>query len=476
MSEDNDLNLSTGPVMNMTGTHHYLQPYSMTHLYVTLVILGTIILLAIVGNVFVMAAVILERNLRTVANYLVISLAVADLMVATLDMPLAAVNEVSQRWFMGKIACDIWVSFDVLCCTCSILHLVAISLDRYWAVTRVDYIHNRIRQEDPGDGRHQLGSVGDDLHSTAVHPEGSELRSERDGRVRHQPGSRIHGLFHGGCVLPALHPHDDHLPEGLPRREVSHPSQALPGSLRLQSRSGEHDGRRRIGSARLPHRGHVDDSGQQHRQQRRKWWGGNGGKQLDERFRGRHSADIVRRSGKVAQLASVTSTPTSSPCRLLLDSKSNRFQLSSAAKGVRGSWLDLTKLNQINRKTEVATPVVVVKSKEKRKQEKLEQKRERKAARTLAIITGSFILCWLPFFIVAVVRPFCGKSCNFSPGPTQRIQTGWDISTAYSTRSSIRYSIQTSGRLFKRSYSGNTANRRNTDGRTTTDVIDDDET
>ena len=120
-----------------------IQPYSMTHLFVTLVILGTVILLAVVGNVFVMAAVILERNLRTVANYLVVSLAVADLMVATLVMPLAAVNEVSQRWFLGKEACDMWVSFDVICCTCSILHLVAISLDRYWAVTRIDYIHNR---------------------------------------------------------------------------------------------------------------------------------------------------------------------------------------------------------------------------------------------------------------------------------------------------------------------------------------------
>ena len=58
-------------------------------------------------------------------------------------MPLAAVNDVTHGWPLGRQLCDAWVSFDVLCCTSSILHLVAISLDRYWAVTRVDYIHNR---------------------------------------------------------------------------------------------------------------------------------------------------------------------------------------------------------------------------------------------------------------------------------------------------------------------------------------------
>ncbi|XP_061391886.1 5-hydroxytryptamine receptor 2B-like, partial [Musca vetustissima] len=93
------------------------------------IVLGLMILITIIGNVFVIAAIILERNLQNVANYLVVSLAVADLFVACLVMPLGAVYEISEGWILGPELCDIWTSCDVLCCTASILHLVAIATD-----------------------------------------------------------------------------------------------------------------------------------------------------------------------------------------------------------------------------------------------------------------------------------------------------------------------------------------------------------
>ena len=91
-------------------------------------LLAIVILCTVIGNVFVIAAILLERNLKNVGNYLVFSLAVADLMVACLVMPLGAVYVVSGQWNLGAGLCDVWTIADVLCCTASILHLLAIAV------------------------------------------------------------------------------------------------------------------------------------------------------------------------------------------------------------------------------------------------------------------------------------------------------------------------------------------------------------
>uniref|UniRef100_A0AC11C8Z3 Dopamine receptor D2 n=2 Tax=Caprinae TaxID=9963 RepID=A0AC11C8Z3_SHEEP len=97
-------------------------------------LLTLLIFVIVFGNVLVCMAVSREKALQTTTNYLIVSLAVADLLVATLVMPWVVYLEVVGEWKFSRIHCDIFVTLDVMMCTASILNLCAISIDRYTAV------------------------------------------------------------------------------------------------------------------------------------------------------------------------------------------------------------------------------------------------------------------------------------------------------------------------------------------------------
>ncbi|XP_078034300.1 dopamine D2-like receptor [Augochlora pura] len=92
--------------------------------------------LTLFGNVLVILAVVRERALQTVTNYFIVSLAVADLLVAVLVMPFAVYFLVNGAWTLPGFVCDFYIAMDVTCSTSSIFNLVAISIDRYIAVTQ----------------------------------------------------------------------------------------------------------------------------------------------------------------------------------------------------------------------------------------------------------------------------------------------------------------------------------------------------
>ncbi|EEB13393.1 class A rhodopsin-like G-protein coupled receptor GPRnna1, putative [Pediculus humanus corporis] len=102
---------------------------------ITLILLVALTIFMILGNIFVILSVLLYQPLRTVQNFFIISLAMSDLMVAILVLPINLVYFLLGKWLFGIVICKMWLTMDVLLCTASILNLCAIALDRYWAIT-----------------------------------------------------------------------------------------------------------------------------------------------------------------------------------------------------------------------------------------------------------------------------------------------------------------------------------------------------
>uniref|UniRef100_A0A8D0AY06 5-hydroxytryptamine receptor 2B n=1 Tax=Sander lucioperca TaxID=283035 RepID=A0A8D0AY06_SANLU len=96
-----------------------------------------VIIPTIGGNILVILAVSLERKLQNATNYFLMSLAVADLLVGLLVMPIALITVLyNSGWPLPDPLCPIWLFLDVLFSTASIMHLCAISLDRYIAIKK----------------------------------------------------------------------------------------------------------------------------------------------------------------------------------------------------------------------------------------------------------------------------------------------------------------------------------------------------
>ncbi|RZF36308.1 hypothetical protein LSTR_LSTR014773, partial [Laodelphax striatellus] len=95
-----------------------------------------IIIAAIFGNLLVIVSVMRHRKLRVITNYFVVSLALADMLVAMVAMTFNASVQMTGRWLFGYFMCDVWNSLDVYFSTASILHLCCISVDRYYAIVK----------------------------------------------------------------------------------------------------------------------------------------------------------------------------------------------------------------------------------------------------------------------------------------------------------------------------------------------------
>ncbi|OCT57337.1 5-hydroxytryptamine receptor 1A-like [Xenopus laevis] len=358
---------NTTALASETANATELEEVALSYQIVTSLFLGTLILCAIFGNACVVAAIALERSLQTVANYLIGSLAVTDLMVSVLVLPMAAQNQVLNKWTLGQVTCDIFISLDVLCCTSSILHLCAIALDRYWAITDpIDYVNKRT----PRRAAVLISITWIVGFSISIPPmlgwRTPEDRSDPNAcRISEDPGYTIYSTF-GAFYIPLIL------------------MLVLYGKIFKAAR-----------------------------------------------FR-------IRKTVKKAEKKKVADTCLSvSPA--IAERKSNgepnkNWKRSVEPKpsscvngairhGEEGAVLEIIEVHHyVNSKCHLQLPnhdhhLAVAPCKNDTATEakrKVALARERKTVKTLGIIMGTFILCWLPFFIVALVLPFC-ETCHMPP-------------------------------------------------------------
>ncbi|XP_020300699.1 5-hydroxytryptamine receptor 2A-like isoform X2 [Pseudomyrmex gracilis] len=274
-------------------------------------VLCILILMTIIGNLFVIAAIVIERNLQSVANYLIVSLAVADLMVACLVMPLGALYEARNPRRIGILISLVW------------LVSLGISLAPQLGWKDPDYLA-RIAK------------------GTCLVSQDSAYQIFATCATFYVPLLIILVLY--WRIFQAA------------RKRI----RKRPGTILQPPRE-------RRGILRL----------------------------------------VTRRPREESTAFTITrSTPDHSSISPEKSSSYNGANVTPSTTVTPTAVSTTTTTTTVTNPTSSSQQQQVVKC-TKRSRETIESKRERKAAKTLAIITGAFVACWLPFFLTALLQATC---------------------------------------------------------------------
>ncbi|XP_074514050.1 trace amine-associated receptor 13c-like [Sebastes fasciatus] len=97
------------------------------------VLLSSISLITVALNLLVIISISHFRQLHTPTNLLLLSLAVSDLLVGFLLMPVEIIY-IEACWFLGDILCTLYYVVDYIITSASVANMVLISIDRYIAI------------------------------------------------------------------------------------------------------------------------------------------------------------------------------------------------------------------------------------------------------------------------------------------------------------------------------------------------------
>ncbi|BET02155.1 unnamed protein product [Nesidiocoris tenuis] len=369
----------------------------------TAIVLSLIIILTIVGNILVILSVFTYKPLRIVQNFFIVSLAVADLTVALLVLPFNVAYSILGRWEFGIHVCKMWLTCDVMCCTASILNLCAIALDRYWAITDpINYAQKRTlkRVLFMIAGVWMLSMLISSPPLAGWNDWPDTFHSSTPCQLTSQQGYVIYsslGSFYIPLLIMTIVYVEIFIATRKRLRERARASK-LNTAIKCQQNSSvrgdKHspvDGESVSSDANEHHNSHQD-----------------------------HKGKKSKKSKKKAN----SETTHLTPANVAEDSFTDLHEISSNnspdRKKRNGAKADDAGKRDDSRKEAHAPVVAIVNNATKRavqvnqfieEKQRISLSKERRAARTLGIIMGVFVVCWLPFFLMYVILPFCTTCC-----------------------------------------------------------------
>ncbi len=352
------------------------------------IIVAIVVVVIVVGNSLVCIAVTgNDRSLKSIQYWFLVSLAVADLMVGVLIMPLGIVSNLYGCWVFGPFLCLLWLVLDVLACTASILSLCLISLDRYFCITKpIQYAKWRTGRR----ARIMIGAVWVLSLIISVPPLfgwRDQTKPEHPECLKCNISSQLGYILYstmGSFFIPAFvmivfyikiwgaakrHARTALRKPSYGKKSIMTTTQAVTTSTRLTYELVDTDEPTQNPNIRP---NSLDKS------------------------KSRNSLSpnvlIIQDAQSVSRMAE---TPDSqSNGNIDIDEAPSQFEVSCAGQTVtdRGSAFQPNEMS--------------------RRKRKIAQARERRATVILGIIMGTFLLCWFPFFGLYVITSLCGKQCE----------------------------------------------------------------
>ncbi|XP_071782251.1 histamine H3 receptor [Centroberyx gerrardi] len=112
------------------------RPFSPSTMVLLALLMTLLVAATVLGNALVILCFLVEKKLRSRGNFFFLNLAIADFLVGGFCIPVYIPYVLTGEWRLGRGLCKLWLVVDYTLCTASVFNIVLISFDRFMSVTK----------------------------------------------------------------------------------------------------------------------------------------------------------------------------------------------------------------------------------------------------------------------------------------------------------------------------------------------------